>query len=132
MASTPGFNLHGASAYADGGLERVTKDVIGAQEKVDWLIGAGCPGTQLRDGEHALIAKYGISHALWPKDSTGEMFACSNALNTLLASLILYNASLEKSESKSVLVSGYDVTRGQSAAALFHRVDDSTERRNVL
>lgn len=115
QVSDPGFRLCGARAFNGDGFEHVAADVLVDESGVDYLFGAGWPQTGLREKERWIAQQHGIPLTTWPKDATGELFACSNALSTVLASALIGRAN----GSESVLVSGYDCTRGQSAAALF-------------
>ncbi|MET4618735.1 3-oxoacyl-(acyl-carrier-protein) synthase [Arthrobacter sp. 2762] len=119
------FRLEGASAFSGEGLDRAVASVLTeATGGVDWLIGSGWPGTLLREREEAIVRRHGIITALWPKDFTGEMFAASNALHTLLATVVLQDAKRNGAGQTSVLVTGHDSTRGQSSAALFRSITD--------
>jgi hypothetical protein len=122
MASDPDFRLRGRKAYGGGGLTGVVEEVTGTATNVDALFGAGWQGTSLHDQEVELSTTYSTKETRWPKDTTGEMFACSNSLNTVLASVMLKDSP----EIESALVCGYDSTRGQSAAALFRSVQKGT------
>lgn len=114
------FALDGRSSYSGDGMRRALSRVTAGRARPDLLIGSGMPGTGLREIEMTLVRKTGAS---WPKEHTGEMFACSAALNVLLAVMAIAGAapvgSTPTSTPRSVLVTGHDSTRGQSEAALF-------------
>lgn len=116
------FALDGALAYAGDGMTRAIERVLRDEPAPDLLLGSGWPGTELRriEQRHADGAPAGI----WPKSRTGEMFSCSAALNTVLAT-----HALQRGRVSTVLVTGHDSVRGQSEAARFRcATTDETPR----
>lgn len=122
MASDPKFRLTGRDVFAGGGLTRAAQDVLHSAGSIDYVVGAGWYNTPLRAVELGISDTYSATNTYWPKDLTGEMFACSNSLNTVLASELIRTHA----DTKSVLVCGYDSTRGQSSAAVFRSFAEET------
>ncbi|MEA5453697.1 beta-ketoacyl synthase N-terminal-like domain-containing protein [Sinomonas sp. JGH33] len=117
-ASDIEFELDGMSAYAGDGITRALEVVLRGQSLPDLFIGSGWPETLLRHSEEGFVRRSLVSKGAWPKDTTGEMFACSSALNSVLAVSALSGADVG-TRPRAVVVTGHDSTRGQSAAALF-------------
>ena len=118
VATDLNFELDGASAYAGDGITRALESVLGCPPAPDAFIGSGWPGTLLREAEEQFVRSSDVARGTWPKDATGEMFACSAALNAVLAVSALSAADVGP-RPRAVVVTGHDSTRGQSAAALF-------------
>lgn len=115
VATDLDFALDGAAAYAGDGMERALDRVLRNAPTPDLLLGSGWPGTGLYEIESRRARATGTGAVSWPKGVTGEMFACSAALNAVLAVTALDGDSA----AHSVLVTGHDSSRGQSEAAYF-------------
>lgn len=130
IASDLAFEPRGLQAYIGEGLDTAVEKIVPHHGNVDWMFGAGIPGTGLHDREQALVHRYAIPHAVWAKQRTGEMFACSNAMNTVLASILLREEASSQTRTTTALVCGYDSTRGQVCTSLFRQVKTTNERGN--
>lgn len=124
VASDLDFSLDGVKAYAGDGMERALDRVMRDAPAPDLLIGSGWPGTGLHEIESRRARETGAGSVSWPKQHTGEMFACSAALNAVLAVAALSGgADAGRAEAggapQTVLVTGHDSSRGQSEAAYF-------------
>ncbi|WP_426520638.1 beta-ketoacyl synthase N-terminal-like domain-containing protein [Diaminobutyricibacter sp. McL0618] len=117
MASDPSFRMSGAFAFSGDGFNQAVDEVLTPEDQVDIFIGVGWNGTELKRREDAFASEHSIP-AIWPKTATGEMFACSNSLNAVLASVFLS----ESRAPTTALISGYDSTRGQVLTALFRTI----------
>lgn len=113
-----GYRPEGESAYAGSGIDTVIDRSVGT-DTIDVFIGAGLEHQSLQKLERQYSSKLGVRKAIWPKSWTGEMFACSSALNIILGSIILHTHDTYH----RVLSISYDITRGQSMAAVLKRYD---------
>lgn len=132
VASDLEFALDGAAAYAGDGMVRSLEAVLKDVPAPEAFIGSGWPDTLLRDAEERFARRTFVGAAHWPKDVTGEMFACSAALNAVLAVTAIAGGQGEAGPApRSVLVTGHDSTRGQSEAGYFRAPAASTESRST-
>ncbi|MDQ4492205.1 beta-ketoacyl synthase N-terminal-like domain-containing protein [Sinomonas sp. ASV486] len=120
VASDLEFTLDGASAYAGDGMARSLAAVAAQAPVPELFLGSGWPDTLLRDSEERYVRRAVVDAAQWPKDATGEMFACSAALNAVLAAAAISgDPDAGRPAPRSVVVTAHDSSRGQSEAAYF-------------